>query len=428
MTERLYYADSFLRAFSARVVDIREASRSDGVSTWQIALDRSAFYPASGGQPFDTGVLRATSRTGALLEAPIESVEEDDQGTVWHFTRKPLAVGVEVEGDIDWPRRFDHIQQHSGQHLLSAVFAHELNAPTVSFHLGEAVSHIDLATAPIAHHSLERVERIANELISEDREVTMRMVARPQAEALLAAGKLRKLPERMGDIRLIEIADYDLNACGGTHVCSTGQIGGLLVRGVEKVSRGFRVSFVCGLRAVAAAHHDFEMLNRISGMLSLGADEVPAAVERLKNEAKTGEKERQRLREELAGYHASRLAVEEQPRQGLRFVCRTLADRDPEYVRLLASKLAASAPRTIALLASAEKRPVRFVLARSRDLDFHCGELLKGALLARGLRGGGSPDLAQTDLDENQLEELGRELEQLIRSRYAPRFAASPRQ
>ena len=426
MTQRLYYADSFLRTFSAQVADIREASRTDGVSVWQIALDRSAFYPTSGGQPCDTGILTANSRGGAVLEIPIESVEEDEERTVWHFTRKPLAAGVEVQGSIDWPRRLDHIQQHSGQHLLSAVFARELNAPTVSFHLGDAVSYIDLATGPIAHHSLERVERIANELIAEDREVAVRVVNRAEAEALLAAGKLRKLPQRMGDIRLIEIADYDLNACGGTHVCSTGQIGGLLVRGVEKVSRGFRVSFVCGLRAAAAARRDFDVLTRASAALSAGADEIPAAIERLRNEAKAGEKERQRLREELAGYHASRLAVEERPSGGLRFVRRVFPDRDPDYVRLLASKLAASAPRTVALLASAENWPARMVLARSRDLDFHCGNLLKEVLAAHGLRGGGSADLAQTDLAEDQLESLAAELEKSVHPQCAPRAAATP--
>lgn len=421
MSERLYYADSFLRTFSAKVADIRESSRAEGVSIWQIALDRSAFYPSSGGQPYDTGVLTAHSRGGAVLEAPVESVEEDEQGTVWHFTRKPLAAGTEVRGTIDWKRRFDHIQQHSGQHLLSAVFAHELNAPTVSFHLGENVSHIDLATGPVAHHSLERVETITNELIAEDRAVTVRTVDRPEAEALLAAGQLRKLPERMGSIRLVEIAGYDLNACGGTHVRSTGQIGGLLLHGVEKMSRGFRVSFVCGLRAVAAARHDFTLLSRASGFLSIGGDDVPAAIERMKAEAKLAEKERQRLREELAGYHAARLVVEEQPREGLRIVRRTFADRDPEYVRLLASKLAASAPRTAALLASTEDWPARVVLARSRDLELHCGELLRDTLVARGLRGGGSADMAQTDLSKDNMEAVSAELEASIRARCGAR-------
>jgi alanyl-tRNA synthetase len=417
MTDRLYYGDSFLQTFSARVADIREASRIDVVSVWQIALDRTAFYPTSGGQPCDTGMLTASSRSGAVLEAPVESVEEDEHGTVWHFTRKPLAAGTEVQGVIDWPRRLDHMQQHSGQHLLSAVFAHELNAPTVSFHLGETASTIDLATGSIAHHSLERIERIANELIAEDRAVSVRTVDRAESEALLAAGQLRKLPEREGNIRLIEIAGYDLNACGGTHVRSTGQIGGLLLRGVDKVSRGFRITFVCGVRAAAAARHDFTLLGRAAGLLSIGVDDLPAAIERLKAEAKLADKERQRLREELAGYHASRLAVEDQSKDGLRLVHRTFADRDPDYVRLLASNIVASTPRTIAILVSAENWPARIVLARSLDIDFHCGELLREMLAANGLRGGGSAYLAQAEVSKEKLEKIGAELEAAVRAR-----------
>jgi alanyl-tRNA synthetase len=417
MTERLYYADSFLRSFSGRVADVREASRADGVSIWQIALDRTAFYPTSGGQPSDVGMLIATSRGGAQLEAPIESVEEDEQGTIWHFTRKPVAVGAEVQGTIDWTRRLDHIQQHSGQHLLSAVFVHELNAPTVSFHLGETVSTIDLATGPIAHHSLERIERIANELIAEDRAIASRTVTHSEAESLLAAGRLHKLPERGGDIRLIEIDGYDLNACGGTHARSTGQIGGLLLRGVEKVSRGFRISFVCGLRAATAARHDFTLLTRASGLLSIGSDQVPAAVERLKSEAKFAEKDRQQLREELASYHAVRLLVEEQTKGGLRLVSRSFADRSPEYIRLLASCLTASTPRTVALLASTETWPARLVLAKSGDINIHCGDLLRDTLAAHGLRAGGSTDHAQTDIPKGLLDRVRVDLEAAVRER-----------
>lgn len=418
MTQRLYYDDSFLRVFTAHVEDIRETSRAGGVSMWQIALDRTAFYPTSGGQPFDTGMLTATSRNGAVLEAPIESVEEDEQGQIWHFTRKPLLAGTPIQGTIDWSRRLDHLQQHSGQHLLSAVFARELNAPTVSFHLGESSSTIDLASGPLAHHSLERVERIANELIAEDRAVTIRTIARSEAEALLAAGSLRKLPEREGPIRLIEIAGYDLNACGGTHVRSTGQIGGLLLRSTEKISRGLRVEFVCGLRAVTRARHDFELLGRASASLSVGRDEIPAAVERLHAEAKAGIKERQKLRDELANYHAVRLAVEEIIHDNLRLVHRTFSDRDPDYIRLLASRLIASVPRTVALFVSTETEPARLVLGRSQDLDasIHCGTLLRETLATFGLRGGGSADLAQGDIPQPRLKEISSSLASAIRA------------
>ena len=417
--ERLYYADSFLKSFPAAVTDVRELSRAEGESVWQIALDRTAFYPTSGGQPYDAGHLRAVSPGGASLEIPVESVEEDEEGQVWHFVRKPLAAGTKVEGQIDWARRLDHMQQHTGQHLLSAVFLRELNAPTVSFHLGETLSTIDLAGGPFARHSLERVEELANEIIAEDRKVSVRSVPRAEAESMLSAGNLRKLPERPGDIRLIEIEGIDRNACGGTHVHSTGQIGGLLLRGTEKVSRGVRVEFVCGLRAVRTARADAAVLGQLTSTLSAPAAEIPAAVERLRNEHKIGLKDRQHLREDLANYHAARLAVEVPIENKLRFVDRTWKDRDPEYTRLLASRLTSAAPSTIVLLCTDGTNPGSAVLARSLDFTFNCGVLLKEALAAFGLRGGGSPDLAQCEVPLEHMAALRAALIKALRKEAA---------
>jgi alanyl-tRNA synthetase len=406
MTERLYYSDSFLRNFSSHVTDIRELSRIDGQSVWQVALAQTAFYPTSGGQPHDLGILKAKSRSGAVLEVPIIAVEEDENGEIWHQTLKPLLAGTELTGEIDWARRLDHMQQHSGQHLLSAIFARELQALTISFHLGEALSTIDLAIDAVAHYSLERIERIANELIAENRPVTIRTVDRKEADALLAAGALRKLPERKATIRLIEIADCDLNACGGTHVRSTGQIGGLLIRGVERVRQGVRVEFVCGLRAVSTARQDFAVLSRSASLLSTPRAEVPTSIERLLAQAKSGAKEQQKLREEVATYYAIRLAVEEQIVDHLRLVRRIFPDRDAEYVKLLASRLAATVPQTVGLVASTQQEPALVVLARSGDLDFHAGNLMKTALVRLGLRGGGSPDLAQGQVPQSQVQEF----------------------
>ena len=196
MTERLYYADSFLTDFDAVVTDIQELSRASGQSLWRVALDRSAFYPTSGGQPFDTGSLIATARSGAELSAEIVGVEEDEHGEVWHHTAKPLLAGTQVRGVVDAARRLDHMQQHSGQHLLSAAFLRICGAPTVSFHLGESSSTIDLAVDALADATLERVEELANQIIEEDRPVTVSVVPRAQAEAWLAAGEMRKLPPR----------------------------------------------------------------------------------------------------------------------------------------------------------------------------------------------------------------------------------------
>ena len=411
MVNRLYYNDSFLASFDATVTDIRLVSRMGGEALWQIALDRSAFYPTSGGQPYDTGRLSATSRNGAVLEVPIDEVEEDESGEVWHLTSKPLVAGTPVHAAIDWERRLDHMQQHSGQHLLSAIFSRELKAHTVSFHLGEETSTIDLNTASIAHASLERIELLANRAIADDRPVSMRTVASDEAKALLAAGELRKLPEREGDIRLIEIAGIDLNACGGTHVRSTGQIGGVLLRSMEKVRGGLRVEFVCGLRAVTTARRDFAMLAQAAPALSVGKADVQQSIERLLAESKHAAKERQRLRDELARYEAADLLTKVRVRDGLLLVRERFAEHDADYVKLLASKLSAAGKPVLALLASTQQEPASVVMARGGELKFSCGELMKAALAELGLRGGGSATLAQGQVSSEALEGLFDRLE-----------------
>src|ERR1700733_2244133 len=308
--ERLYYADSALTQFTATVTDIRERSRTGGASLWQVALDRSAFYPTSGGQPHDTGTLTATAPSGARLDAAITDVEEDEHGEVWHLTPKPLLAGTQIEGRVDWARRLDHMQQHSGQHLLSALFYQELSALTVSFHLGDAISTIDLDTESMEPAQLVHIEQLANRIVAEARPMAHRSVSAEDAERLLAAGTVRKLPPRAGDIRLVVIAgrtaagaiagkaagaigeeiapvnDLDVNACGGTHVGSTSQIGAVLLRGTERIRQSVRVSFLCGNRAIAAARADDSLLSQLSREFSVGRADLPAALARMRAEAK----------------------------------------------------------------------------------------------------------------------------------------------
>jgi alanyl-tRNA synthetase len=431
--ERLYYADSALTDFTATVTDIRERSRTGGMSLWQIALDRSAFYPTSGGQPHDTGALAATAPSGARLEAPIIDVEEDEQGELWHLTQKPLLAGTPVEGRIDWPRRLDHMQQHSGQHLLSALFYQELGALTVSFHLGDTVSTIDLNTELVAPEQLTHIEQLANSIVAEARPMTHRAVNRAEAERLLAEGKLRKLPERAGDIRLIVIPaapdadlnaapDLDLNACGGTHVASTSQIGAVLIRGTERIRQSTRVSFLCGNRAIGAARADDALLTQLGRELSVGRADLPAALARIKTEIRAAAKERQALREDLANYHASRLLVEDPPHDDLRIVRRIFPDRDPDYIKLLASRLISAAPHTVALLASTQQAtqpansPATVVVGCSLELGRNAGEVLRTALATAGGRGGGSATLAQGLVPAENLPAALDALESLLRA------------
>jgi alanyl-tRNA synthetase len=314
-------------------------------------------------------------------------------------------------------RRLDHMQQHSGQHLLSALFYQELRALTISFHLGDTISTIDLNTQSVAPPQLAHIEQLANEIVAEARPVTLRIVSEGDADLLLQAGTLRKLPVRSGDIRIVVISgegpqnpDLDINACGGTHITSTSQIGAVLIRGTERIRQSVRISFLCGNRAIAAARADDALLAQLGREFSVGRADLPAALARVKTEAKAGVKERQALREELANYHAARLIVEDPPQNDLRIVRRIFADRDAEYIKLLASRVTSAAPHTIALLASAlqqqsqeEPSPATVVMACSQELGRNAGELLRAALAESGGRGGGSATLAQGLVHRDQL-------------------------
>jgi alanyl-tRNA synthetase len=412
MTERLYSTDSFLTNFDAVVTDIQELSRAGGRSLWRVALDRSAFYPTGGGQPYDTGSLIATARSGAELTAEIVDVEEDEHGEVWHHTAKPLVAGTQVRGIVDATRRLDHVQQHSGQHLLSAAFIQICGARTVSFHLGEAVSTIDLDVDSLTDAQFEQTEELANRVIAEDRPVTVSVVSRAQAERWLATGELRKLPPREGDLRIIAITDFDRNACGGTHVRSTGQIGGLHLRGHEKVKQGLRVEFVCGLRTARTARNDFSRLTEAARQLSVGFEEVPQAIQRLQMDAKQAAKHVLRLTNDLAYYQAAELIRQTQMEEGgLRLVRLHLTPAnapDAAYAKLLASKIAALAKLTVAVIGwqpdDASGAAATVVCARSTDLDFDCGALLRAALTPHGGRGGGSKDMAQGSVPADRLK------------------------
>jgi alanyl-tRNA synthetase len=310
--KRLYY-DSPALEFTAHITDIRLVEKDpnaapDNAQLWQIALDRTAFYPEGGGQPWDTGLLIATAPSGTQLEIPVERVEEDEHGEIWHYVRKPLVEGTEITGKIDFERRTDHEQQHSGQHLLSATFLRELNARTVSFHLGAESSTIDLALAEgpnkeqakLSDEEIRRVEESANRILYENRPLLTHWVERPLAEAMLARGDLRKLPPLEGPFRIVQMQGIEFNACGGTHVSTTGAIGSILLRRVEKVRQGWRIEFVCGLRAVRSARRDYTLLDTVARALTVSRIDVPSRVEKLLEDRKASAKEIKKLTQELA--------------------------------------------------------------------------------------------------------------------------------
>jgi len=381
MSDRLYYRDSFLREFDARVLACTPAGDQH-----RAVLDRTAFYPSSGGQPFDTG---------RLGDAAVLDVSENDTGEIFHTTDRALPIGP-VHGAIDWPRRFDHMQQHTGQHLLSAIFVSLFGYPTVSFHLGREVSAIDLAAPQggIAPEQLAAAELRVNEIIFEDRPVFIRFGSREE----FAAAGVRKEVQRDGLLRAIEIEGVEMNPCGGTHVSRTGQIGLTLLRGCEKQKGNWRVEFVCGGRALAVAREDRRLLLDAARSLSSAPADLPALVARAAEDRRQGDRQRKELQSRLAAYEARALWDEAAAASdGVRVIRRVLDPAEPDYLRLLATKIV-ECGRALALVAARPGGHV--VFAQSQGLHGDMNTLLRAALAAAGGKGGGTRDFAQGSCPE----------------------------
>ncbi len=393
MTDRLYYHDSFLYEFDAEVRSVVESPRP------AIILDRTAFYPTSGGQIHDTGrILPALHGSGSSGVQPaamrVMEVADSENGEIVHYLEAPvkdLHQGTCVRGEIDADRRRDHMRQHSAQHVLSAAFVRLFNMPTVSFHMAEDYCSIDLDTPSLGKDQVESAEHLANEIVIENRPVAVRFVARDEAAQL----GLRKLPPAECDqLRLIDIRDFDLTACGGTHVSETGQIGAILLRKTEKVRQGYRVEFVAGLRAVSAARRDFSTLTEAAALFSAGLGDVPLQVRKSLEEVRSLHKQAQQWQEELAAAQAALLFAEATESCGRKLIVRTLSDRDLNFLKLLAQKVTRQASPVVALLATTSAQPA-LVFAQTAGQPHDMAALLKEAVAKLGGRGGGSKDLAQ---------------------------------
>jgi alanyl-tRNA synthetase len=370
MTERLYYTDSYGREFQARVVE----RSADGRTVY---LDRTLFYPSSGGQPFDVGSIAGVP--------VVDVVDEEDR--IAHRLEAPLATDGEVSGEVDWTRRFDHMQQHSGQHLLSAVFEELFSLHTVSFHLGTEGSTIDLEGGPVEPRTVLEAERRANQLVAENRTMDVRFENASEAQGL------RKPSGRQGMLRIVSIEGLDRSACGGTHVRTTGEIGPILLRRTEKIRQSVRVEFVCGGRAVRRARQDFEALSAIAQLFSAPLDEVAPLVAVQLEAAKAGEKVRRKLELDLAAYQGKELyAATEAGPDGMRRAVQRLERGNLEDLRAVAQNFTAN---TKGIFVATLKDPPSVLLAASADCGVDAGKVLKAALTEAGGRGGGNGRIAQ---------------------------------
>ncbi|MEO8052870.1 MAG: DHHA1 domain-containing protein [Acidobacteriota bacterium] len=373
MTERLYYQDCYLRDFRASVIETADDGR-------RVYLDRTAFYPTSGGQPFDIGTLGAAN--------VIEVIDEEDR--IAHILDTAIATG-EIAAQLDWQRRFDHMQQHSGQHLLSAVLEELFQIPTVSFHLGAEVCTIDVTAPSIASIQIDQCEARCAEIVGEARPLAITF---EDASADLG---LRKESQRSGTLRVVAIQGIDRSACGGTHVRTTAEIGPVLIRKTEKIRGNTRVEFVCGMRALDHARADFRTLQELARQLSAPASETPSLVAAQLERIKTLEKANQRLALELAQREGrEQWAATAPDAEGIRRAVQHVEKGAIDDA--LRTRAQAFVAQGRAVFLAVSKNPPSVLLAASADSGIHAGDRVKAAVTATGGRGGGNQALAQGSL------------------------------
>ena len=372
-TDRIYYTDPYAREFDATVVSVEP----NGDGRFTTLLDRTAFYPTSGGQPFDIGDLG---------EARVIEVIDREDGTIAHVTDREVPAGP-VHGRIDWARRFDHMQQHTGQHILSAAFARLFSVRTESFHLGSVSSTIDLARE-VTPAEMAAAESDANRIIWEDRPVTIRF-----ADAAEVAKMLRKESKREGELRLIDVTDFDVSACGGTHVSRTGGIGVIAIAGFERFRGGTRIEFLCGGRALDGYRTLRGAVVESTRLLSVLPSELPAAIGRVQTEAKDLKRQLKDAQSRLALVEASELAAAAKPHGERRVTVKALEGWDPNGLKTIASSIAERAGHVVVLLGT--PAPASIVVARAANVSVDSGAIVKAMAAKFSGKGGGKPELAQ---------------------------------
>jgi alanyl-tRNA synthetase len=383
-TERLYYTDCYLRDFEARM--LRSEAAPNG---FKVYLDRTAFYPASGGQPTDFGTI-----------AGLEVLEVVDEGEEIAHLLRQTPQAESVTGKIAWLRRFDHMQQHTGQHILSAAFEKIGDYKTVSFHLGEESSSIDLDSDRLGPKQLEEAEDAANQVVFENRPV--RISFQPAGEA--GRMDLRKPTFREGEVRLVEVEGFDLSACGGTHVNRSGAVGLILLRKVERMKGMTRVEFECGGRALRQARRDFKVLSEAALLFSAASDTLPELIAKQTQELREEMRGREKLLERLAEYQARELWQAAPVSEGRRVVRQVFPAEESARVKMLAHALA-RLPGAVALLA-VKGQATKLFFAQTPGGTSEMNSVLKQTVAKFGGKGGGGRDFAQGGgLEESRLEE-----------------------
>ncbi|RMF88042.1 MAG: hypothetical protein D6736_11510 [Nitrospinota bacterium] len=376
MTERLYYTDAYQRSFTA-VVQAKIPYREKTA----VELDRTGFYPTSGGQPHDRGTLNGV---------PVIDVIEDEDRILHVLETDSLAVGMEVEGKIEWERRFDHMQQHTGQHILSQAFLQVLGAQTDSFHLGSEIASIDLSCSQLTPEEIYQVEDLCNRIVFENRPVLIHFVESQDQDRF----PLRKMPTRSGLLRIVEIDRFDHSPCGGTHCRSTGEVGLIKIRRWERVRKRARVEFYCGWRALRDYRWKNRAIYQLSRLYRTPDREVVTAAEQHLAIEEAQRKTMLELQDTLLTAEAAQLLQESEEREGIQVIRRIFAPRDLATVKELTKKIVHGGPNRLVLF-GIRGNPPTLIFARSPDLPHDMRELIQVALPFIQGKGGGSPQQAQ---------------------------------
>ncbi|MGD6941135.1 alanyl-tRNA editing protein [Cytobacillus gottheilii] len=371
--EKLYYQDPYIKEFKAQLLH----QNTDEQGNLYAVLNQTAFYPTGGGQPHDTGVLNGVE---------VVAVEEVE-GEIRHYIKMPLPQG-EIEGKIDWSRRLDHMQQHTGQHILSAAFAELFNCQTVSFHLGKDICTIDIHTNALGEDEASAAEALANEIVFENRTIETKWIS----AAEITQYPLRKQPSVTENIRLVIIPDFDYNGCGGIHPSSTGQVSSIKILDWEKQKQNIRVQFVCGNRVLKHLHEKHKVMKQLTAALNAPQEDVADAAMRIIQDAKILEKNVENKNEQLLSFEAKELLIQHKTEDNVQAV---FNDRSIKELQTLARKITELADDSVVILVNELEDKLQFVCARGNGSDANMKKLANELLSSINGKGGGSESFAQ---------------------------------
>ncbi len=392
-TRRLYLEDPYRTEFDAKIVERLTYDQSPAV-----ILDQTLFYPESGGQPSDKGVINGTE--------VIHVLEQDNK--ILHILDNQITA-ENVRGKIDWERRFDHMQQHTGQHILSQSFHELFEAETLAFHLGEVTSVLEIDIRKIDEAEVEKVEKRANTIVQENREIKSYFIHDDKAHTI----PLRRPPKKKGQLRIVEVSDYDYSACGGTHLRGSGEVGLIKIQRWERIRNNVRFEFLCGMRALEDHIHKSRALRQLSLLLTSHELDTPGAVEKLMAELKAERKKKRQLQQKNLEYEAQYII---QKSEG-RIIKAVFSGRERDEVRLLALNIIRAAPFVV-VYGLKDEKGAHLVLARSETIDLDLRELVPDLSSILKGKGGGSSSLIEVaGQEKGQIEQVVENAIELIKKK-----------